>query len=231
MRCFVIGDIHGKYLALEQCLKRSGFKDKEDKLICLGDVADRGDHVPKCIDRLKRIKNLVYVLGNHDLWLRDWFQHNYFTEGWLDKGGEQTVRAYQQNRGLIDRHLDFLHRGKEFYLDEHNRLFAHAGVNVSKSLDQNDTDDFVFCKKMWNALQNNEVNSVSFRLNDGSAIHNTSVFIGHAQTSKKHPDLKPVCRGNVWNLDQGAGKNGKLTIMNVDTLEFWQSDRVEMLYM
>ena len=40
MRTFVMGDIHGAYNALLQCLKRSGFDYENDQLIQLGDVAD-----------------------------------------------------------------------------------------------------------------------------------------------------------------------------------------------
>jgi len=230
MRCFAIGDIHGRYIALEQCLERAGFNDEVDQLICLGDVADRGERVPECFDRLQCIKHLVYVLGNHDLWLRDWLQHHYIAEGWLSKGGDQSISAYQDQEDSKDRHLAFLQQnGRPFYLDEANRLFSHAGIDVSKSLNENDVNDFVFSKKMWKSLQDNTLNSVSFTMEDGSVIRDQPIFIGHNQTSKKHPDLKPVCKGNVWNLDQGAGRNGKLTIMNVGTKEYWQSDQVDTL--
>lgn len=56
------------------------------------------------------------------------------------------------------------------------------------------------------------------------------VFIGHTSTSRFDPDLKPVNLSNVWNLDQGGGWEGKLTCMDVDTKEFWQSDIVKDLY-
>jgi len=230
MRSFAIGDIHGKYIALEQCLERSGFKNEEDQLICLGDIADRGDQVPQCIERLRHIKNLIYIMGNHDLWLRDWLQYKYFAEGWLNRGGNQSVDAYMKNKNLMDQHLDFLYKGKIFHVDANNRLFVHAGFNVHKSLSDNSIDDFVFSKQMWKALQREELNSVSFRIRNDEVFHqNKSIFIGHIQTSKKHPDLKPICKSNVWNLDQGAGRNGKLTIMNVDTKEYWQSDPVDTL--
>ena len=35
---------------------------------------------------------------------------------------------------------------------------------------------------------------------------------------------------NIWNLDTGAGFEGKLTIMNVDTKEYYQSDKLTTLY-
>ena len=41
---------------------------------------------------------------------------------------------------------------------------------------------------------------------------------------------QPMHAANVWNLDTGAGHDGKLTIMDVDTKQFWQSDAVTALY-
>ena len=55
MRTFVIGDIHGAYKALLECLELSKFKKNNDRLICLGDVCDRGRQVKECIDELLTI--------------------------------------------------------------------------------------------------------------------------------------------------------------------------------
>lgn len=228
MRSFVIGDIHGKYIALEQCLERAGFNDEKDRLICLGDVADRGDYVPLCIERLMKIKHLIYVMGNHDIWLKDWFQYNIITEGWLCKGGENTINAYKVNDHMCERHLDFLYKAKDYYLDEQGRLFIHAGINQDKDFSENDLSDFSGSKRMWKNLKTDPTN-VTYSLNNRTDVINKNIFIGHSQTSGKYPDLEPVRRANVWNLDQGAGKNGKLTIMNVDTMQFWQSDKVDTL--
>ena len=35
---------------------------------------------------------------------------------------------------------------------------------------------------------------------------------------------------NVWDLDTGGGWGGKLTIMDIDSHEYWQSDLVPDLY-
>jgi len=56
------------------------------------------------------------------------------------------------------------------------------------------------------------------------------VFIGHTTTSGFDSNLRPVHVSNVWNLDQGAGWEGKLTIMDIDSKEYWQSDMVKDLY-
>ena len=35
---------------------------------------------------------------------------------------------------------------------------------------------------------------------------------------------------NVWNLDTGAGFKGKLSILDIDTGDYWQSDPLNDLY-
>ena len=55
------------------------------------------------------------------------------------------------------------------------------------------------------------------------------IFLGHTPTQLFNwsGPLK-VC--NVWDMDTGAGWAGKLTIMDVQTKEYWQSDPVQELY-
>ena len=55
------------------------------------------------------------------------------------------------------------------------------------------------------------------------------IFIGHTNTLKWRTD-KPMHVANIYNIDTGAGHNGRLTIMNIETKEYWQSDLVEELY-
>ncbi len=47
-KTFVIGDIHGAYRALRQCLERSTFDFEKDRLICLGDVCDGWPETKAC---------------------------------------------------------------------------------------------------------------------------------------------------------------------------------------
>lgn len=56
-----------------------------------------------------------------------------------------------------------------------------------------------------------------------------TIFIGHTNTLNWETD-QPMTALNVINMDTGAGSNGKLTIMNIDTKEIWQSDPLNALY-
>ena len=90
-RKFVIGDIHGAYLALMQCFNKAKFDYKSDTLICLGDVCDGWPEVSQSIRELLKIKHLVYILGNHDHWTLKWFTTGETPDVWIMQGGDATI--------------------------------------------------------------------------------------------------------------------------------------------
>ena len=94
MRSFVLGDIHGAFRALKQCFARAGFDYEHDRLICLGDVYDGWSEARQCIDELQKIKNLIYVLGNHDYWTMEWALTGNKNPDWLEQGGDKTITGY-----------------------------------------------------------------------------------------------------------------------------------------
>ena len=95
MKTFVIGDIHGNLVGLKKCLQSSRFDYKNDRLIALGDVCDRGVNVAQCIEELLKIKNCVYIIGNHDLMTLDWAVNGVQRKEWLSQGGQLTIESYR----------------------------------------------------------------------------------------------------------------------------------------
>ena len=59
--------------------------------------------------------------------------------------------------------------------------------------------------------------------------HYKEVFIGHTPISKVN-EAVPKNGANVWNVDTGAAFKGALTIMDVASKTFWQSDPVHTFY-
>jgi serine/threonine protein phosphatase 1 len=55
------------------------------------------------------------------------------------------------------------------------------------------------------------------------------VFVGHT-TTLYYKEEKPIHGYEVWDLDTGAGWGGRLTIMNLDTHEYFQSEFAKKLY-
>lgn len=48
-RDFVVGDLHGCVPALHAQLQRMGFDKNHDRLICTGDLVDRGPQSPEAL--------------------------------------------------------------------------------------------------------------------------------------------------------------------------------------
>jgi len=234
MKRYVIGDIHGGYKALKQVLELSSFDYNNDELICLGDVADGWGEVPECFDELLKIKNLIYVIGNHDFWLMEWFKTRFTPHMWTSQGGKATLDAYQRlmNMGEFDRmdkHQNLLEHASYKYIDENNNLFVHGGYDWRQNISETSNQHLMWDRHLWETAEywqrlfNNGV-----KLNKVKDFN--EVFIGHTATSWTHKDLKPVHASNVWNLDQGGGYRGKLTLMNIETKEYFQSYEVQTLY-
>ena len=57
----------------------------------------------------------------------------------------------------------------------------------------------------------------------------TEIYIGHTPISKTEK-VVPLFKNTIWNLDTGAASKGALTITDIDTKEYWQSDCLSELY-
>ena len=55
------------------------------------------------------------------------------------------------------------------------------------------------------------------------------IYIGHTPTTRLGTD-KPLIFNGVANVDTGAGFKGRLTVMDIETKEYWQSEPVYKLY-
>lgn len=54
-----------------------------------------------------------------------------------------------------------------------------------------------------------------------------TIFLGHTSTMHWKTD-RPMKIENIYNLDTGAGHGGRLTIMNVETKQWFQSEAVHV---
>ena len=85
-RTLVIGDIHGAYKGLLQCIERSEFNRESDTLISLGDVCDGWPQVRECFDFLIGLPRMEYIRGNHDQMALDWANSGTALFGWKIQG-------------------------------------------------------------------------------------------------------------------------------------------------
>jgi len=249
---FVIGDIHGNYIGLIQCLERSNFDYKNDTLISLGDVVDGHSQSFEVVEELLKIKNLIAVKGNHDDWFNTWLETGKNPSNWqqgqkatgmsyLEKSrpgtewymydGSEVYHSIRTN-DIPDRHIEFFNNQLPYYIDDKNNLFIHGGFNRHYKLEEQDEFLFWWDRDLWSqALSFKGMSAVEgikqpkFKMVEDFK----EIFIGHTSTQFWNEN-EPMNAANIWNLDTGGGWFGKVSIMNVDTKEFWQSDTGKELY-
>lgn len=218
----VIGDIHGNYPALLQCLERSAFDRDQDRLIVLGDVCDGYPQVRECVEELIHLKHCDFILGNHDMWTLEWVRHGVMRDDWLKYGGEGAVRSYGKS-GMPDEHVQFI-ADSNSYIIENNRLFVHGGFKPNLPIEQQSLDVLTWDRQLF--LNAAHQHTVDRRHQFGPY---DEIFIGHT-TTQTMDSLEPLHVCNVWAIDTGAGWSGKLTLMDIETKEYWQSDLATQLY-
>jgi serine/threonine protein phosphatase 1 len=233
-RTLVIGDIHGAYLALQQVLERAAINEN-DTLIFLGDYVDGWSQSREVIDYLIQLKSqqtCIFIKGNHDAWCEEWLDTGKTSENWLFHGGHQTIQSYAEASPKTTKsHLEFFNRMLNYYVDTHNNLFIHAGYSSMNGPEKEMyISNYRWDRTLWEMAlsMDKQVKSDSKFYPKRLKLY-TEIFIGHTPTL--HYDIaEPMNAINVWNIDTGAAFSGKLTVMDIETKEFWQSDVVQTLY-
>ena len=233
-RTLVIGDIHGGLKALVQVLERAKVTT-DDTLIFLGDYVDGWSESAQTIQYLIELsekQDCVFILGNHDLWCKLWLEKGSTNPIWLAHGGQGTIESYIKT-GFItqESHRKFFSGLKNYHVDNNNRLFVHAGFTSMHGVEkEHNENDFYWDRTLWEAariLRHVKVEKqpeIETRL----TLYN-EIYIGHTPTTN-HGEMAPMNSINLWNIDTGAAFTGKLTVLNIDTKEYWQSDTLTELY-
>ena len=256
-RVLVIGDIHNNYKGLIQALERSGFDYENDTLISLGDIVDGHSQAFEVVEELLKIKNLITVRGNHDEWFNDYLVKGMHGSHW-QQGALATGMSYLENsrpgtewydynkfgvthnikvNDIPDRHIELFNNQLPYYIDDKNRLFIHGGFDRKFKLEEQDEFDFWWDRELWKQ-------ALSFQsMVDGMSAEDIlrekpkfnmvesfeHIYIGHTSTQFQGVNIPMTC-ANITNMDTGGGWHGFVSIQDVDTGEFWQSDSGKELY-
>jgi serine/threonine protein phosphatase 1 len=230
-RTLAIGDIHSGKKGLQQVLDRANVTE-QDHLIFLGDYVDGWSEAHQTVDFLMTLRDryhCTFIRGNHDDLCLNYLTRSEAPENWLLHGGAATKNSYDAiDRVHKDLHITFLQNLEDYLLDENNRLFLHAGFTNLKGVEQEYFSKmFYWDRTLWElakVVEKTEDKELPPRLKRYSEI-----FIGHTPISKES-FVSPQRAANVWNIDTGAAFKGGVTVLDVDTKEFWQSDPLNELY-
>jgi len=218
MRIYCIGDIHGRHDLLQQLhdqiVAHSEDYSGEKTLVYLGDYVDRGEHSDRVLEMLISDPlpgfESIYLRGNHEQTMLDFFNMPEVGRSWFNFGGLQTVVSYgvrytklpanaKDFEALRDdlrarvphSHLEFLERTTASY-SAGNYYFVHAGIKPRLALDRQQPEDQLWIREEF--------------------IDHTRPYekiIVHGHTISDEVEFLP----NRIGLDTGACLSGKLSCL------------------
>lgn len=227
-KIYAFSDVHGMYDLWEQISK---YCDDTDRIIFLGDAADRGPDGLKIILELLSDKRVTYLKGNHeDMLVKVGSEvlegHTSSIQLWYENGGEPTVAALlretEQTAWRIIRKLDKLPEVAEYINKEGKKLIiSHAGQPVT------DVDKY----EMWDGggidyLWDRE----HMHWDRDEDITDDMPIIIHGHTpvpALPHYGIFPInyykiCKygkGHKIDIDLGCFATKKIALLDLDTLE------------
>lgn len=234
MKTYVVGDIHGGLEGLKEVLEMVPY-DQQDHFVFLGDYVDGWSDAAQTIDFLiafGKQQSCTFLRGNHDYLLSQYLEKADQNPMWLNSGGIATIASYSDySVAKKEEHLEFLQGLHNYYISPDNKLFVHAGFTNQLGPEHEYFPNLVY----WDRTLWEMACAMDSSLQEDSKYYPKrlklflEIYIGHTPTTKLD-SLIPLNRANVWNIDTGAAFKGPLTIMEVATKRYWQSQPVWSLY-
>jgi hypothetical protein len=115
---WIIGDIHGRLHTLKALIKKL---PENAKIICTGDLIDRGLWSQEVIRFVRDAENITSVLGNHD----DFIVSNH-TNGHLINGGQWFYKLSKEEQEELRDYLQSLPLTKLIIAGDKEAVVSHA---------------------------------------------------------------------------------------------------------
>ena len=193
----MVGDIHGHLATFRALLHRLNLTP-EDRVVCLGDMIDRGPDSAGLVDLLRSHPQVICLKGNHEQMAVQSVQMDGTFEAWqpwMKRGGKSTYASYivqaegdlwQAKQTMVDDFIWLDNLPTQIVLD-HIRL-VHAGYDPRMPLDMQGEKELLWIRKEW------------FQ-HEGAVDPARTVFFGHTTTTKLGDAAGEVARSEALLLD------------------------------
>ena len=203
MAVYAMGDIHGCLYSLRKLIDSLPLSS-EDELVFLGDYIDRGPDSKGVIDFLISLSEehrCIFLRGNHEEMFLNAILYGKDMDLWYFNGAHATARSYGSISKIPNEHVEFISSTLYHYTFD-NFLFVHAGVKPGVSLEEQSEFDLVWIRDEF---------IYSF-----DPLPGFRVIFGHT------PFEEPLVMKDKIGIDTGCVYGGKLTALNVSTMQFFQ---------
>lgn len=219
---YVMSDLHGELEMFEKMLEKIKF-DKNDRLIILGDILDRGDKPITLLRKIIETPNIEMIMGNHERMFLDYITSNekfriLNRQLYMKNGGYTTLKEYNSLDELSKIQVIEYLNNLPLYKIIDNYILVHSGVNMLGMSDSLDIEENMSMQIEEDLLWSRE------GFYNCKAINNHTVIFGHTPTI----NLGENDSFNIWydekykdkiGIDCGAtfvNHGGKLCCLNLN---------------
>lgn len=230
-RTFVCGDIHGCFEDIMNLLGDVDFDEDKDRLICTGDLIDRGSDSHVCAHLVEQ-SWFYTVLGNHEELLLETIiggsgNPNRMKYLWIQNGGQWHLSLHDRDLQDVATLFAWLPLAIEFTVDDKLYVVMHADPltpdwNISKGYLEQMSESYdpePMCDPKLDMLYEKAIWSRSMVEDDLTITGCHEMIHGHTIHDKA------TRRGNRLFLDTGSfckywdGYKGGISLYNVNTGE------------
>lgn len=208
MKIYVMSDIHGEFNLFIKMLKFINFS-KEDKLIILGDVLDRGAYPIKTLKYIMENKNIEMIMGNHEKMFLDFafatdeMTKKFAYQVFVQNGGYSTLTEY--DKLPIDEQIEVIKyiQSLPTYKVIDNYVLVHSGVNMTGIKEGANVKEIMNLQSEEDLLWSRE------EFYNSKGIEDYTVIFGHTPTVHLGNDMQfMIWHDKVYNdkigIDCGA---------------------------
>lgn len=200
MSHYVTADLHGCYDAFIDLLQKIRFQD-DDIIYIIGDVVDRGPEGIKLLKYIKKAPNIILLLGNHEMMMRNALNSK-DNELWFYNGGMITYHRFlklaKEEQEDIRAYLDSLPLFLDVTVGERTFRLVHG----CPMPDENDVENSV-----WERPDPEDV-----------FFTDKTVIVGHTPTMCYGDDIHILHGKNIIDVDCGYVYRGLLGCLRLEDM-------------
>lgn len=229
VRTIFCGDVHGCIDEFNELINKLNYNQKEDRLILLGDLIDRGPDSVAVVTKAREME-LECLRGNHEDKYVKWFR----SQG--TKIDVYDTKSYYSQ--FSDQDITYIHN-MPLYIETDTVIAVHAGLKPGISLSNQTKDDLMYLRytdsdrkfislKKINKLGKETAGAI-FWTEFGS--FGKSVVYGHNVHSFENVKINKYDDGTYcYGIDTGACFGGKLSALIWETKEIVQVQAKKIYY-
>lgn len=220
---YVVGDIHGYFSLLDILLQHAAFDPRIDRLICVGDLIDRGPESERALEYLAH-PWFYATLGNHEELLMQSGGPSRAVDGsydlWMRVGGDWSIDADLELLEQMNEQFAHLPLVIEVPTSRGKVGIVHADVphgwswdELTTALEQDKLKPANERELTWSRERYKRMKENPERATDPAELVAGvyRVFVGHCIVSQIGQ------MGNVCFIDTGVSWEGSLSLINLHT--------------